>query len=44
MPEGYEKMRDMFVTQGMSTRAAKTKAAKIWNSKHSGSEAVGRGK
>ena len=37
-------MRDAFVTQGMSTRAAKTKAAKIWNSKHKGSQAVGRGK
>jgi hypothetical protein len=43
MPAGYEKMRDAFVTKGMSTRAAKTKAAKIWNSKHKGSEAVGRG-
>jgi hypothetical protein len=42
MPAGYEKMRDAFITQGMSTRMAKTKAAKIWNSKHSGSEAVGR--
>jgi hypothetical protein len=43
MPEGYEKMKDAFVTQGMSTRMAKTKAAKIWNAKHKGSEAVGRG-
>lgn len=44
MPAGYEKMRDAFVTKGMSTRAAKTKAAKIWNSTHKGSQAVGRGK
>lgn len=44
MPEGYEKMRDAFVSKGMSLRAAKTKASKIWNSKHKGSQAVGRGK
>ena len=34
MPEGYEKMRDTFMKQGMSEKAAKTKAAKIWDSKH----------
>jgi hypothetical protein len=34
MPKGYEKMRDSFKKQGMSDKAAKTKAAKIWNSKH----------
>lgn len=44
MPAGYEKIRDSFISKGMSSRAAKTKAAKIWNSKHSGSQAVGRGK
>jgi hypothetical protein len=44
MPAGYEKMRDAFVTQGMSTRVAKTKAAKIWNSKHKGGDTVGGGK
>jgi hypothetical protein len=36
MPKGYEKMRDSFVRKGMSLKAAKTKAAKIWNSKHKG--------
>ncbi len=34
MPKGYEKMRDSFVSKGMPLKAAKTKAAKIWNSKH----------
>lgn len=34
MPKGYEKMRDSFKRKGMGDRAAKRKAAKIWNSKH----------
>ena len=34
MPKGYEKMRDSFKKEGLSEKAAKTKAAKIWNSKH----------
>jgi len=34
MPKGYEKMRDAFKRQGMSDKAAKGKAARIWNSKH----------
>ena len=34
MPKGYERMRDKFKRQGMNDRAAKTKAAKIWNAKH----------
>ena len=34
MPAGYEKMRDRFKSEGLSDKAAKTKAAKIWNSKH----------
>ena len=34
MPKGYEKMRDSFKKEGMSDSAAKTKAAKIWNSQH----------
>ncbi len=42
MPAGYEKIRDAFISKGMSTKAAKTKAAKIWNSKHKGKSAVGR--
>lgn len=44
MPKGYEKMRDSFIKSGMSSKAAQKKAAKIWNSKHKGKEAVGRGK
>lgn len=44
MPAGYEKIRDKFKQQGMSDKAAKTKAAKIWNSNHKGRQAVGRGK
>jgi hypothetical protein len=44
MPEGYEKIRDKFKSQGLNTKAAKTKAAKIWNSKHKGRSAVGRGR
>lgn len=44
MPAGYEKIRDSFVAKGLSLKAAKTKAAKIWNSKHKGKSAVGRGK
>ena len=34
MPEGYEKMRDKFMKQGMSEKAAKRKAAKLWNAKN----------
>lgn len=44
MPKGYEEIRDKFIAQGMSSKEAKTKAAKIWNSKHKGKSAVGRGK
>lgn len=44
MPAGYKKMRDAFKKKGMSAKAAKTKAAKIWNSKHKGKSAVGRGR
>ena len=44
MPAGYVKMRDAFKKKGMSTKAAKTKAAKIWNSKHKGGRTVGRGR
>ena len=31
MPKRYEKMRDSFKQEGLSTKAAKTKAAKIYN-------------
>jgi len=34
MPRGYEKMRDKFISEGMSSKAAKTKAARIYNSQH----------
>lgn len=44
MPAGYEKMRDSFKSKGMSLKNAKTKAAKIWNAKHKGKSAVGRGR
>jgi len=44
MPLGYTKMRDSFVSKGMSLKAAKTKAAKIWNAKHKGKNTVGRGR
>lgn len=34
MPKQYEAIRDALVAKGMSLKAAKTKAAKIYNSKH----------
>jgi len=34
MPEGYVRMRDTFIRKGMSMRAARRKAAAIWNSRH----------
>lgn len=34
MPKAYEKMRDAFEKEGLSLKAAKTKAAKIYNSRH----------
>lgn len=34
MPKAYVEMRDKFKRQGMSTKAAKGKAARIYNSKH----------
>lgn len=33
MPKAYTKMRDRFKSKGMSDKGAKTKAAKIYNSK-----------
>ena len=44
MPKGYEDIRNKFIDQGMSEEDAKTHAARIWNSTHKGSQAVGRGK
>jgi len=34
MPKGYEEMRDRFIREGMNEKAAKAKAARIWNAKH----------
>ena len=34
MPKAYESMRDSFKREGMSDKAAKKKAARIYNSKH----------
>jgi len=34
MPKAYEKMRDKFKKEGMSDKAAKGKAARIYNAKH----------
>jgi hypothetical protein len=36
MPKAYTEMRDKFKSQGLSDKAAKTKAAKIYNAKHPG--------
>jgi hypothetical protein len=44
MPAGYVKMKQEFIDKGMSTKAAETKAAKIWNSTHKGKETVGKGR
>ena len=33
-PQGYENLRDAFKRSGLGDKAAKTKAAKIWNSRH----------
>jgi hypothetical protein len=41
VPKQYEKMRDAFHKEGLNLKAAKTKAAKIHNSKHK-SNPVGR--
>jgi hypothetical protein len=43
MPEGYEKMRDSFMKDGLSKKDAQEKAAKIWNSKNPDNP-VGRSK
>jgi len=34
MPKPYERMRDAFKKKGMSDKAAKRKAARIYNAKH----------
>lgn len=34
MPKAYEKMRDKFKKEGLSDKAAKKKAARIYNKTH----------
>lgn len=34
MPRAYEAMRDKFISEGMNEKAAKGKAARIYNSTH----------
>lgn len=41
MPRGYEKMRDAFMKKGMSSKRAKTKAARIWNANHPNNPVTG---
>jgi len=41
MPKQYEAMRDKFA-KTLSLKAAKTKAAKIYNSKHKGAPVTGK--
>lgn len=44
MPKAYEEMKKRFIKQGMSAKAAATKAAKIYNSRRGGKAPVTRGK
>lgn len=34
MPKAYERMRDKLIAQGMPVKAAKAKAARIYNARH----------
>jgi len=43
MPAGYERMKEKFKRGGMSDKAAKEKAARIWNSKHKKDSVTRRG-
>lgn len=43
MPKAYEKMRDSFKKKGMSDKAAKKKAARIYNSKHKSNPVTRKG-
>ena len=36
MPRQYEAIRDKFIDEGMSTKEAKTRAARIYNATHKG--------
>lgn len=42
MPKQYEAIRDKFISQGMGTKEAKTRAAKIYNSKHKENPVTGK--
>lgn len=42
MPKGYEKMRDKFKKEGMPAKAAKQKAARIWNVSHPNNPVTGK--
>jgi hypothetical protein len=42
MPAQYEAMRDKFHSEGLSLPAAKTKAAKIYNSRHHDAPVTGK--
>jgi hypothetical protein len=42
MPRQYEAMRDKFKRGGLSDRAAKTKAAKIYNAAHPATPVTGK--
>lgn len=44
MPRQYEAMRDKFKKEGMSDKAAKAKAARIYNAKHPGHPVTRRSK
>lgn len=44
MPKAYEIMRDKFKSQGLSDKAAKTRAAKIYNSTHKSNPVTGKHK
>jgi hypothetical protein len=43
MPAGYTKMRDAFKKKGMGDKAAKKKAARIWNAKHKSNPVTRKG-
>ena len=42
MPKAYEDMRDKFKREGLSDKAAKAKAARIYNSKHPNNPVIGK--
>lgn len=42
MPKQYEAIRDKLIAKGISSKNAKTKAAKIYNAKRGKKKAIGR--